>query len=154
MQLSRRSLSHAEMNASDGLNGMHNYANATNRFWKTLYSTGLTPRQLAPADFGLLLSFGIGLTDIVKGQAGMDHEVGHTTRDLESLEQKIFRYQPRILCFNGKKAAEIFLGRKSPDDGYQAQLLQNRLKLTITFRVARMAGTAVAARPAIHRQAP
>ena len=46
------------------------YAGRGNKFWTTLAETGLTPRRLAPHEFPLLPSFGIGLTDVVKGQAG------------------------------------------------------------------------------------
>jgi len=97
------------------------YAGPGNKFWKTLYATGLTPRQLVPAEYELLPSFGVGLTDIVKGQAGMDSEIDFSGADQESLEQKILLLRPRILCFNGKKAATIYLGRKSPDYGLQAE---------------------------------
>lgn len=50
------------------------YAGPGNKFWRTLYRTRLTPRQLEPEEFILLPEFGIGLTDLVKGKAGMDHE--------------------------------------------------------------------------------
>ena len=46
------------------------YAKPTNKFWRILHETGLTPRRLEPTEFRELLDYGIGLTDIVKGQAG------------------------------------------------------------------------------------
>lgn len=97
------------------------YAGPGNKFWKTLYATGLTPRQLEPAEFELLPSFGIGLTDIVKGQAGMDSEIDFREANYSNFEHKIMQFQPRILCFNGKKAAKEYLGRESPEYGFQAE---------------------------------
>src|SRR5665647_1267841 len=48
------------------------YAGPGNKFWRTLFELGLTPRQLEPNEAELLLDFGIGLTDLVKGQSGAD----------------------------------------------------------------------------------
>jgi hypothetical protein len=52
------------------------YAGPGNAFWRTLHSIGLTPEQLAPAEFERLPEFGIGLTDICKVLYGSDAEVG------------------------------------------------------------------------------
>ncbi len=49
------------------------YAKPGNKFWATLYQIGLTPVRLNPAEYLRLLDYGIGLTDLVKGKAGMDH---------------------------------------------------------------------------------
>ncbi len=97
------------------------YAGQGNKFWKTLCAIGLTPRQLNPAEFELLPSFGIGLTDIVKEQAGMDKEIDFHGANYSGFKGRILRYQPKILCFNGKKAAKEVLGRKSPDYGFQVE---------------------------------
>jgi len=99
------------------------YAGPGNKFWQTLHTVGLTPRQLIPAEYELLPSFGIGLTDIVKGQAGMDNEIDFRDADDGDFAGKIRRYQPDILCFNGKKAAQEFLGRTAPDYGFQAEII-------------------------------
>ena len=50
------------------------YAGPGNKFWKTLFETGLTPRQLAPAEYRELHDYGIGLTDIAKGQSETEEE--------------------------------------------------------------------------------
>jgi hypothetical protein len=43
------------------------YAGRGNQFWKVLYDVCLTGGQiLTPVDFGRLLEFGIGLTDLAK----------------------------------------------------------------------------------------
>lgn len=97
------------------------YAGPRNRFWRTLFEIGLTPRQLAPAEFGLLTSYGLGLTDIVKGQAGMDSSIDFNGMDCDGFVGKILQFRPGVLCFNGKKAAEVHLGRKIVEYGFQVE---------------------------------
>jgi len=50
------------------------YAHPQNRFWRTLHEAGLTPRRLAAAEYALLPSFGLGLTDLAKFASGMDRQ--------------------------------------------------------------------------------
>jgi len=97
------------------------YAGSGNRLWKTLFETGLTPRQLDPAEFGLLPSYGIGLTDIVKDQAGMDRVIDFTGADCDGFVSKVLQFRPGVLCFNGKRAAETHLGRKVIEYGLQVE---------------------------------
>lgn len=89
----------------------HYYAGPGNRFWPTLHEVGLTPRRLMPREYRELLSFGIGLTDVVKGQAGSDAAIDFGQYDPDSLRDKITRLKPAVLAFNGKKAAQVFLDR-------------------------------------------
>lgn len=103
------------------------YAGPGNKFWRTLYSIGLTPRQLRPKEYRLLVQYGIGLTDIVKGQAGMDREIDLRRASPESLTEKILAVRPMVLCFNGKTAAAKFLHRKSPDYGLQPERIGDTL---------------------------
>lgn len=96
------------------------YAGPGNRFWEVLATTKLTPRQLAPADYRILLEFRIGLTDIVKQQSGSDVDIDFRSADRESLRKKIVRLAPRYLCFNGKRAAQEFFCTKAVEYGLQA----------------------------------
>ena len=96
------------------------YAGPGNRFWRTLHEVGLTPRQLHPAEFRTLSQFGIGLTDLVKAQAGSDSQVSFRSADRERLRARIRYCQPRVLSFNGKRAAQEFLGVKRVTFGLQA----------------------------------
>ena len=97
------------------------YAGPGNRFWAILHQSGLTPRQLAPAEFRDLPTFGIGLTDIVKRQSGNDDELDFSGSDPEGLRARILEYQPRVLAFNSKSAALQFYARKSLDYGLQPE---------------------------------
>ena len=42
------------------------FAGKGNKFWKTLYEVGLTPSRLEPAEYKLLLEYGIGLAPLVE----------------------------------------------------------------------------------------
>ena len=97
------------------------YAGPGNRFWSVLAETRLTPRLLDPCEFPLLLDFGIGLTDIVKDQDGMDSEIDF--KDAGTLlRARVAPYAPRYLCFNGKRAAREALGADRIEYGIQEEL--------------------------------
>jgi TDG/mug DNA glycosylase family protein len=117
------------------------YAGRGNRFWETLAKTGLTPRKLSPAEWKLLPEFGIGLTDIAKGQKGNDVDIVFRRKDPKHLRRKIEQYQPRILCFNSKRAAQEFFGTKTVDYGVQAE----RIGSTELFVAPSTSGAARAA---------
>jgi TDG/mug DNA glycosylase family protein len=95
------------------------YAGPGNRFWLTLAEVGLTPRRLAPSEYRSLLDFGIGLTDLARGQSGGDRELDFSPADRTALRRKIRRLRPRLLCFNGKRAAREFLGARELGYGLQ-----------------------------------
>ena len=96
------------------------YAGPGNAFWATLHAIGLTPAQLAPAEFERLAEFGIGLTDICKVLHGSDEEVGTVEFDVAGLEARIAEAEPANLAFNGKNAARGALER-SVDYGLQPE---------------------------------
>lgn len=89
------------------------YAGKNNRFWIILAESKLTPRRLEPEEFGLLPSFGIGLTDLAKHEAGCDAALSAEAFDRQALVARIRHFRPAILAFNGKKAAAFFLDRKT-----------------------------------------
>jgi TDG/mug DNA glycosylase family protein len=84
-------------------------------------ATNSNSRQLSPLEYELLLTFGIGLTDVVKGQSGSDQELDFSGVSAEVLRNKVLEYRPRYLCFNGKRAAREFLGRKRVRYGLQPE---------------------------------
>ena len=95
------------------------YAGSGNKFWKTLFETGLTPRLLMPSEFSELINWGIGLTDMVKDKSGMDNSLMSSDFKNNGLVEKIQKYNPRYLCFNGKKAAKEFYGYNYVEYGLQ-----------------------------------
>jgi TDG/mug DNA glycosylase family protein len=94
------------------------YAGPGNRFWSILATTGLTPRRLRPEEFPLLTGWGIGLTDLAKHVSGADATLPASAFDSVAFAVKIRRVRPRLVAFNGKKAAAAFYGRRSTDLGY------------------------------------
>jgi double-stranded uracil-DNA glycosylase len=97
------------------------YAGPGNKFWRTLADTRLTPHQLAPSEYKLLGQFGIGLTDLVKSQSGADRVVRFRKEERDRLRERILRYQPRYLCFNGKRAAKEFFRTRAISYGPQPE---------------------------------
>ena len=84
------------------------YADSSNRLWWILHEVGLTPRKLVPEDFRVLLEFGIGLTDLAKHYSGPDSGLSDDDYDIAGFHEKIEEVQPRVLVFNGKKAASKY----------------------------------------------
>ena len=100
----------------------HYYAGPGNRFWKTLHESGLTPRELAPAEYPELLPLGIGLTDQVKDQKGVDLGIDFAGDGAKVLRRKIREFEPRYLAFNGKRTAQEFFGLKKIDFGLHSRM--------------------------------
>lgn len=86
------------------------YAHPGNLFWRALHQSGLTPRQLAPAEFPQLPGYGIGLTDLAKHHVGNDSELPRDAFDAAALTAKIIRYAPRVLAFTSKNGGRAALG--------------------------------------------
>jgi double-stranded uracil-DNA glycosylase len=107
------------------------YAGPGNKFWQTLCEVGLTNRQLRPEEYEELLSFGIGLTDVVKGQAGSDAAIDFSLFDPQRLREKLLLFAPGILAFNGKKAAQVFLGQRQLGYGLQAETVGRNTRLFV-----------------------
>lgn len=99
------------------------YAHPSNRFWRTLRDTGLTPRLLAPKEYLELLSFGIGLTDLAKRTSGPDSQLRDGDFDVPGFRWKIANYAPRMAALLGKVAGERVLGRRSVRWGPQRELI-------------------------------
>ena len=96
------------------------YAGRGNKFWPILRRIGLTPIQLAPAEFARVLEFAIGLTDLNKVEFGADSSLTRRAYDVDGLRGKIQKYRPRVLAFNGLKPSRAFLGRNTTGYGLQA----------------------------------
>lgn len=90
------------------------YANRQNKFWKTLFDVGLTPRQFEPHEYPLLCELDIGLTDIAKFAFGMDHQLPPTAlgrRAADHLRARISEHAPHIIAFTSLNAGRRVMGR-------------------------------------------
>ena len=87
------------------------YAHPGNMFWRALHATGLTPYLLAPAEYPLMPTFGIGFTDLAKYHHGNDNQLPRGAFDVDALRTKIERFAPRVLAFTSKQAGMAALGK-------------------------------------------
>ena len=99
------------------------YAGQGNKFWRVLFEVGLTPRRLGSHEYQELLSCGIGLTDVAKNQAGNDAQIDFKLSDPSRVRADTLHFCPSVLAFNGKKAAQIFLGKRRVEYGFQAEVV-------------------------------
>lgn len=102
------------------------YAGPGNKFWKTLFETGLISRPLGPRDFLEMPRYGIGFTDAAKGTSGPDSALLRRHFDVAGFLAKIREHAPAIVAFNGKRAAQAVLGEErglTPAYGLQPSLL-------------------------------
>lgn len=95
------------------------YAGPGNKFWRTIHAVGLTPRLLAPEEWRMLDTLGIGFTDMAKAHFGMDRQLPAGAFDAGRVRKLIEQHQPGVLAFNGKTAAKAFLGSRSIEYGPQ-----------------------------------
>ena len=100
------------------------YANKQNKFWSILYETRLTPELLQPHQFRELLRYRIGLTDLVKTHAGMDHQIPLSKLDdpRARLRASMAAFRPTFLAFTSKTAGQKFFGGQR-DYGAQTELI-------------------------------
>jgi TDG/mug DNA glycosylase family protein len=81
------------------------YAGPGNMFWPTLHETRLTERLLVPEEFTRLNEYGIGLTDVAKKVSGSDDSLRNTDFSVDSFRERMASTRPKLIAFNGKKAA-------------------------------------------------
>ena len=97
------------------------YAKPGNKFWPTLHRVGITPRQYSPHEYPALRSLGIGLTDLCKIHCGVDSVLPDDAFDLVAFHQKIAQFQPALVAFTSKHAAQSALGH-AVDYGLQREV--------------------------------
>ena len=100
------------------------YANPANKFWPTLYQAGFIQEQLHPQQFRQVTQFSIGLTDLAKFAQGVDAVLKADDFDVAALQEKLLRYQPKMVAFTSKKAASVFFGTSTGRIQYGLQSQQ------------------------------
>jgi TDG/mug DNA glycosylase family protein len=99
------------------------YAGRGNRFWRTLGDVGLTSTLLEPNQSRELLTFSVGLTDLVKEQSGMDHRIRFTAAASDALRSRIVQHRRTAIAFHEKRAAPEFFQRNSLSYGLQDETI-------------------------------
>jgi double-stranded uracil-DNA glycosylase len=81
----------------------HHFARPGNRFWPALHRAGFTPRLFSPWEEELLLTHGVGITNLVARATAAASEL--TDAELRAgrrrLERKVRRYRPRWVAVVG-----------------------------------------------------
>ncbi len=81
----------------------HYYARPGNRFWPAANRAGLFGEPLGPENDSRVLEFGVGLTDVVKQPSSTANKLraADYRRWAPVLKEKVRRFKPRIVCFQG-----------------------------------------------------
>ncbi|MEU5979777.1 G/U mismatch-specific DNA glycosylase [Streptomyces sp. NPDC047315] len=84
----------------------HHFARPGNRFWPVLHLSGFTPRQLRPAEQRELLTYGLGITNVVaRATARADEVSAEEFREGgRLLAAKVARLRPTWLAVVGVTA--------------------------------------------------
>ena len=114
------------------------HVGSASQFWDMLYRFGATPRVLKPAEFLRLQDYGIALADLAKDASGDDPDSPASAAGPAGLRARIEQAQPLVLAFNGKRAAQLFLGR-APAYGYQPGCDIGRTRLHVAPSTAGVA---------------
>ncbi len=99
----------------------HNFARPGNRFWKTLYASGFTPRLLSPFAEAELLGFGYGITNLVERATlqADELEAQELKAGVPRLAAKAKKYRPKYLAVLGIGVYRKAFGRPTAVPGLQ-----------------------------------
>jgi TDG/mug DNA glycosylase family protein len=99
----------------------HHFARPGNRFWPALHLSGFTPRRLRPDEQDLLLTFGLGVTNVVaRATARADELTPDELRQGGSrLTALAAEYAPRLVCVVGISAYRAAFDRPRATLGEQ-----------------------------------
>jgi double-stranded uracil-DNA glycosylase len=81
----------------------HHFARPGNRFWPALHLAGLTPRRLTPDEDHELLSYGLGVTNVVARPTRTAAELSRAElrAGAGELAALVARYRPAVLAVLG-----------------------------------------------------
>jgi double-stranded uracil-DNA glycosylase len=81
----------------------HHYAHPGNRFWRVLFTSGITDRLYEPQEDERLLSLGIGFTNLCSRPTRRADEL--TREEIRTgaltLRQKLEQFRPRVVAYTG-----------------------------------------------------
>jgi TDG/mug DNA glycosylase family protein len=81
----------------------HHYAHPGNRFWRVLFTSGITDRLYEPQEDERLLSLGIGFTNLCSRPTRRADEL--TREEIRAgvltLRQKLEQFGPRVVAYTG-----------------------------------------------------
>ncbi|MEU2211216.1 G/U mismatch-specific DNA glycosylase [Streptomyces hygroscopicus] len=103
----------------------HHFARPGNRFWPALHASGFTPRRLRPSEQAELVTYGLGITNVVaRASARADELSDEEYREGgRILEEKVLRLRPRWLAVAGVTAYRVAFGDKKAMIGPQTRTI-------------------------------
>ncbi|MDX3113070.1 G/U mismatch-specific DNA glycosylase [Streptomyces scabiei] len=103
----------------------HHFARPGNRFWPVLHLSGFTPRLLKPAEQRELLTYGLGITNVVaRASARADELSAEEYREGgRLLARKVTALKPRWLAVVGVTAYRAAFDDRKAAVGPQEQLV-------------------------------
>lgn len=104
----------------------HHFVGRNNRFWRVVHLAGFTPAEIPPQEDRAILSYGYGLTTVVKRptvRADQLHPLEFTAAAAE-FERKVAHYAPRFVAFLGKVAYSGLSGQRDIAWGLQPTRMQ------------------------------
>jgi TDG/mug DNA glycosylase family protein len=103
----------------------HHFARPGNRFWPALFQSGFTPRLLAPSEQELLLSFGLGLTNVVSRASAKAAELSaaELVEGASRLRRLCESFEPTFIALLGVTAYRTAFNRSEARLGEQSERL-------------------------------
>ncbi|WP_340385591.1 G/U mismatch-specific DNA glycosylase [Streptomyces sp. SS7] len=103
----------------------HHFARPGNRFWPVLHRSGFTPRLLRPAEQAELLTYGLGITNVVaRATARADELSAEEYREGgRLLTEKVTRLAPRWLAVVGVTAYRAAFDDRKASVGPQERVI-------------------------------
>jgi TDG/mug DNA glycosylase family protein len=103
----------------------HHFAKPGNRFWPALHLSGFTPRQLKPAEQAELLSYRLGITNVVDRPSARADELTRAeyVAGGKNLVAKVLEYRPEWLAVVGVTAYRDAFGERTATMGRQDRMI-------------------------------
>ncbi|MFI5804903.1 G/U mismatch-specific DNA glycosylase [Streptomyces sp. NPDC051561] len=103
----------------------HHFARPGNRFWPVLHRSGFTPRQLRPEEQDELLSYGLGITNVVARASARADEL--SAEEFQEggrlLTERVQRLRPQWLAVVGVTAYRTAFGERKARIGPQERMI-------------------------------
>jgi TDG/mug DNA glycosylase family protein len=99
----------------------HHFARPGNRFWPALHLSGFTPRQFGPSEQQMLLSYGLGITNVVARASARADELtpDEYVAGGRILTAKVRKVKPAWLAVLGIGAYRTAFGDRTVHIGQQ-----------------------------------
>lgn len=103
----------------------HHFARPGNRFWPVLHASGFTPRLLRPDEERELLTYGLGITNVVERATAQAGELSSEEyrEGGRQLARKVSRLRPKWLAVVGVTAYRTAFGERAAQIGPQERMI-------------------------------